>query len=157
MLAGFRWAEIRESLNGDEGVLDTTETIWDPVGGIKTNNLYGFQIGADAILLQRGCWTLDGIVKAGIFDNHAEQLTFSSNPEEPFSISDSTNHTAFLGEVGLQAKCQVTDCLTLKAGYQVLWFDGIALAPAQLTNISGIDTAGTIIFQGANAGLEYKF
>ena len=43
-----------------------------------TNNLYGFQIGADGKLLERGRFSIDGLVKAGIFDNNAEQTPKSA-------------------------------------------------------------------------------
>ena len=50
---------------------------WEPPfwNGTTTNNLYGFQIGADGKILERGRFSIDGLVKAGIFDNNAEQTT----------------------------------------------------------------------------------
>ena len=48
------------------------------------------------------------------------------------SASASTNHAAFVGETGLQCKYQVTDALLLRAGYEVIWLEGVALAPGQI-------------------------
>ena len=94
-----------------------------------TNNLYGFQIGADGKLLERGRFSIDGLVKAGIFDNNAEESTEISDAKQQRPASASTNHAAFVGETGLQCQYQVTKGLLLKAGYEVIWLQGVALAP----------------------------
>lgn len=158
MLAGFRWVELRENLDG--GVLvPTLEPFWNTT---TKNNLYGFQIGTDAKLWERCRFSIDGLVKAGVFDNHAEhRSTIPSGTD--VSVSDSTNHTAFLGEVGLQAKYQVTCNLTLRAGYEAIWIEGVALAPGQIqetrfrTEETGINTSGGVFYHGATAGFEYSF
>ena len=51
------------------------------LSGIHTtrNNLYGFQIGADGKLFERGRFSIDGLVKAGIFDNDAERRPASAS------------------------------------------------------------------------------
>jgi hypothetical protein len=98
MLAGFRWLELRENLNYGRLYEGVTPPIFYSDWDTNTkNNLYGFQIGADGVILDRGCFSLDGLVKAGIFGNHAEQSTIAGSG--PFLAS--TNHAAFLGEVGL--------------------------------------------------------
>ena len=98
-----------------------------------TNNLYGFQIGADGKILERGRFSIDGLVKAGIFDNNAEQTTaVSVIAKQVRSASASTNHAAFVGETGLQCKYQVTKRLLLRAGYEAIWLQGVALAPGQI-------------------------
>ncbi len=165
MLAGFRWAELRENFSGGS-IFDST---FETIGEVKTNNnLYGFQIGADAKLLERGCFSVDGLVKAGIYNNHAEHnATFTVHDEISSQINyrgfASTNHTAFIGEIGLQGSYQVTCNLTLRAGYMLMWLDGVALAPDQLelfdmqTLETSIDTKDTVFYHGATAGLEYKF
>ncbi len=150
MLAGFRWAELREDFVGGR-VLDSE---FLPTGDVKTNNdLYGFQVGADARLWECGCFSVNGLGKAGIYGNHAAQT--SAFAEDVFRAS--TNHTAFIGELGLQARYQVTRRLALRAGYELLWLDGVAIAPAQLDNIIGIDSNATVFYHGATAGLEFSF
>jgi hypothetical protein len=160
LLAGFRWAELREDLNG--GILSPLfESFWDTS---TQNDLYGFQIGAEAILFQRCRFSIDGLLKAGIYGNHAQQLSSGTDYEYGFARgSASTNRTAFLGQVGLQCKYQVTDCLTFRAGYEAMWIDGVALAPGQIdvtnlyTNEIGIDTNGSVFLHGATVGFEYSF
>ncbi len=40
-----------------------------------TNNLYGFQIDADGKIFEHGCFSTGQLVKAGIFDNNAQEST----------------------------------------------------------------------------------
>ncbi len=90
---------------------------------------------------------------------------------ELYDESASANRVAFLGEIGLQCKYQVAKGLWLKAGYEAIWLQGVALAPAQVretfsqapspTDVSvqalGVDCGSGVFFHGATAGLEYSF
>jgi opacity protein-like surface antigen len=141
-------------------VPSTMEYFWNTN---TKNNLYGFQIGADANIWEWGCFSIDGLVKAGVFCNHAEQTSTIIDTQITSSGSSSTNHTAFLGEIGLQCKYQVTCNLTLRAGYEALWIQGVALAPGQIqesnfaTEQFGINTNSGVFYHGATAGFEYNF
>jgi Putative beta barrel porin-7 (BBP7) len=159
MLAGFRWVELRENLDGAV-IPSLMESFWNTN---TKNNLYGFQIGADGKILDRGCFSIDGLVKAGIFGNSAEQTTLAVSQNDSGVYSAATTHTAFLGEVGLQCKYRVTCNLTLRAGYEALWLQGVALAPAQiqesyvLQDTVGINSNSGVFYHGATAGFEYSF
>lgn len=167
MLAGFRWVNLGEELVGS---LPPERAV--PFWETKTrNNLYGLQIGGDWKILNRGRFSMDGLVKVGVFDNNAQETTVVSIYRTLYSGSAATNHFAFLGELGLQGKYQLTEKLLLKAGYEVLWLDGVALAPSQipdtfchgtpLTDVYvrslGIDSSSGLFFHGVTAGLEYAF
>jgi hypothetical protein len=131
-----------------------------------TNNLYGVQLGADVKLLERGRFSLDGLVKAGLFANRAEQWTGVSMEKRIFPSQAAADHAAFASEIGLQVKYRVSEGLAVKVGYRALWLAGVALAPGQVeataTTRSSV-TALTVncgshaLFQGATAGLEYSF
>jgi hypothetical protein len=159
MLAGFRWLELRENLAGA-----LSPTPLSPFWNTDTkNNLYGFQIGADGLIWDRGCFSIDGLLKAGVFGNHAEQTTGVNSGGILGMYDASTNHTSFLGEVGLQCKYQVTCSLTLRAGYEAIWLQGVALAPGQIlesnvpAGVVGINSNSGVFYHGATAGLEYSF
>ncbi|MGD0653291.1 MAG: BBP7 family outer membrane beta-barrel protein [Thermoguttaceae bacterium] len=168
MLAGFRWINLGENLVGalEPPTVRTEAPFWN---GTTTNNLYGFQIGADGKLFERGCFSIDGLVKAGIFDDNAEQTTAVSVIfKQVRSASASTNHAAFVGETGLQCKYQVTKHLLLRAGYEVIWLQGVALAPAQVqenyitaspiaVQALGVNCNNGVFYHGATAGFEYSF
>ena len=113
-----------------------------------TNNLYGVQIGADVKMLEFGRLSVDGLIKAGLFDNYVEQSTGVSLQKVVNQSQATTNHAAFASEASLQLKYQLTKGLALKVGYEALWLDGVALAPGQiqetltLTNVRALGVNG---------------
>ena len=169
MLAGFRWMSLGEHLVGTLSPLPSELAGWHFWNTTTTNNLYGLQIGADGKIFERGRFSIDGLVKAGIFDNNAEQTTeISVKDKEQRSASASTNAAAFVGETGLQCKYQVTERLFLKLGYEAMWLQGVALAPGQIQETStdmnaktmqvlGVNSGSGVFYHGATAGLEYSF
>jgi hypothetical protein len=189
ILAGLRWFQLNDDLVGDLTPADATVPSWKKTcptcdiysitpgvpAGIyppfwntsTTNDLYGLQVGADGKMLELGRFTLGGLMKAGIYDDHAGQSTTVSMAKVLYeSRSAMTDHAAFVGEARLQLKYQIIKGLAVKAGYEVLWFDGVALAPRQIqqtsataagANAFGVDCRSSALFQGATAGLEYSF
>jgi hypothetical protein len=168
MLAGFRWANVSEQL---QGTLPPQRAV--PFWNTETkNNLYGFQIGAEGKLLERGRFSLGCVVKAGLSGNHAEETTTVSIYRILFQETASTDHAAFVGDIGVQCKYQVTQRLSFRAGYQAIWLQGIALAPAQIpetyshiailpqdiyVQALGVNSGSGVFYHGATAGLEYSF
>ena len=187
MLAGFRWLQLNDNLQGTLTPPDQTAPTWksacsgcnifqitpgDPAGNYPpfwntntTNNLYGVQIGVNGKILELGRFSLDGLIKFGLFENHAGQSTGVSLQKVVYPSQATTNHAAFVSEAGLQLKYQVNRGLALKAGYEALWLDGVALAPGQiqetltLSNVRalGVNSSSSVLFQGATFGLEYSF
>ncbi|MGA2069620.1 MAG: BBP7 family outer membrane beta-barrel protein [Thermoguttaceae bacterium] len=167
MPAGFRWVDLSEDL---QGTLPPERAVpfWDTR---TSNNLYGFQIGEDWRISSRGCFSMDGLMKAGIFDNSAVENTGVSIYRTVYGESASTNQAAFLGEIALQCKYQVTERLSLTAGYGAIRLQGVALAPAQIAETLchgrpvtdvyvralGVDSGCGVFFHGATVGLEYAF
>jgi hypothetical protein len=100
--------------------------------------------------------------------NHASETTEVSIAKVVYDSGASTNHLAFVGEVGLQCKYQVTNMIALKLGYEALWVTGISLAPGQIhetysnsaptsVNALGVSSNSHVLFHGASAGLELSF
>ena len=64
------------------------------------------------------------------------------------------------GHIGNVASVAVTDHLRLRAGYQMMFIESVALAPVQLpaTNLGGgaarVDMSGNLFYHGAAAGME---
>ncbi len=194
VLAGFRWLQLNDKLLGDLTPADLTAPTWKdncylvnppqcnifqitagntPAGNYPpfwvtstTNNLYGVQIGLDGKIWELGRFSLGGLIKVGVFDNNAEQSTGVSMQKVVYPSQATTNHAAFVSEAGLQLKYKVDNGLTLKVGYEALWFAGVALAPGQIQETSttpssvqalGVNCGSNVLFQGATAGLEYSF
>jgi len=163
LLAGFRWVQLSENLQGSLVPSEGFPPFWNTS---TTNNLYGLQIGADGKIWERGRFSLNGLIKAGAYVNHAQESTGVSIFKVVRPSYTATNDAAFVGEIGLQCKYQVSKWLALKAGYEALWLEGVALAPGQIqetyltppaaVNALGVKTSG-VFFHGATAGLEYSF
>jgi len=168
MLAGVRWVNLWENLQGTIEPSDRTSPFWDTT---TRNNLYGIQLGEDWIIFNRGRFSIHGLVKAGIFDNSADETSGVSIFRTVHWESASTNQLAFLGEIGLQCKCQLTQNLLLKIGYEAMCLQGVALAPGQIPETQsdivsfrdvsvralGINSGSGVFYHGATAGLEYAF
>ena len=154
VLAGFRWVEISDVLSTDIG------------GGAShsvnvNNHLYGFQFGGQALLLHRGRFSIDAVVKAGVYSNQADQSTNTTGiggALPAFSVRDS--NVAFVGELGVTGAYRINDCWTIRGGYQAIWVDGIALAPDQIddsdlvTGAATLDTSGHPIYHGFTLAAE---
>jgi hypothetical protein len=169
LLAGFRWINLSEELLGTLPP-ERTVPFWDTE--VK-NNLYGFQIGAEGELLKRGRFSIGGVGKAGLFDNRAEETTTVSIFRILFAESDSTDHVAFVDEIGVHCKYQLTQRLSLRAGYEAIWLQGIALAPGQISETVihgsghlpqeiyiqplGVSCGSGVFYHGATAGVEFSF
>ena len=160
-LVGFRWVEFYDDYFA-HGVESTASMPFSHA--INTHNhLYGFQIGEDAILFERnGRLRMDGFAKIGIFHNAADQ---NSNLIDPASFGELSvvangSHTAFLCELGLIGSYRFSQHVALRGGYQIMWIEGVALAPGQIpvTNLiagtADIATSGGLFYHGATAGLE---
>jgi len=143
---------------------------YGPFWQAKTqNNLYGGQIGVDAKLLEVGRFSIDALIKVGVFNNAATQSAVVSMGKLPYPTQASANRAAFVSEAALQAKYQLTKGLAFKLGYEALWLDGVALAPGQIretyttalpavtARALGVNTGSNVLFQGATAGLESSF
>jgi hypothetical protein len=168
LLAGFRWLELNDKLLGTLSPAGIFPPFWNTS---TVNNLYGAQIGVNGKILELGRFSLGGLIQIGIFDDNAGQSTGVSLQKEVYPSKASANHAAFVSEAGVQLKYQVSNGLALKAGYEALWLDGVALAPGQIQETIatehlpppstmrtlGINCGSGVLFQGFTAGFEYSF
>jgi hypothetical protein len=188
VLAGIRWFQLNDTLQGTLTPTDQTAPAWKttcptcnlfqltpdgPIGNLPpfwnagtTNNLYGVQLGLDAKLAEFGRFSLGGRITVGLFDNIAEQSAGVSIRKVVYPTKATVNGAAFVSDASLQLRYRVMDGLSLKAGYEVLWLAGIALAPGQIDETyaapSGVralsvNHGSNVLFQGATFGLEYSF
>jgi len=167
----FEWFGGFRYLNLDEELNILAQRIQN--GGVEegsynlrtANHLYGAQLGARL----RRSWSVFGweaTGKAGIFGNDAQtnqSVTDFPDYQLPGRTAWSRNGTvAFLGEVNLSALCRLTDVWNLRAGYNAIWIEGVALAPDQLDfNFAAaprtIDNGGGMFLHGVNLGLEARW
>lgn len=161
-LAGFRYFNLNEVFEIRSSDFDSGTSKWRT----KThNNLIGGQIGA-GYNWQCGRFGLDFLGKAGLYGNGARLQTEMgdfNNTTVLRNFTDNETITAFIGELNLQGTYCVTDWFLLRAGYRILWLEGVALAPNQL-DFSDSPTAGSSIIDksglylyGFNVGGEVRW
>jgi hypothetical protein len=164
-LAGFRYLSLREKLviNGQRnevgGVENANYDVW------SSNDLYGGQLGARWRVCHGG-WSWEATAKGGVFANSENEkqqfIDFPNFPLRPL-VSGSGSTTSFVGELNLTGIYQINNVWGIRAGYNLMWIEGVALAPDQLdfsfTSTSGsqIERNGGIFLQGANIGLEARW
>ncbi|MBI2480296.1 MAG: BBP7 family outer membrane beta-barrel protein [Planctomycetia bacterium] len=134
------------------------------------NQLWGFQLGAEALLWDGGSVRLQSTVKAGVFYNDLDlttvggdkvstdpitMVTTSFDPDSSFS----TGHISYFGEMNLELAYRVGLHWSIRVGYAAMWMDGVALVPDQFNNFnlqSGFGTFnyGTVLYHGSYVGFE---
>ncbi len=138
------------------------------------NQLTGFQLGGDYWVNVVPGLQLGVESKGGIFGNHAEvesQIFANSIPGASEHLQD--GRTAYLGELVASAVYRLSYSWSVKASYNLLYVDNVALAPENfntrdLNNALGsgtgaftmnrhpfIDTDGEVLYQGWSIGGEY--
>jgi hypothetical protein len=161
-LAGFRYVELNE--NGLAVLQDIGPGLNLVNYGIGADNhLWGFQLGADALLLQRGRFSLEAVGKAGIYGNNCgNRVSITQQVGPSFASNAGDNHTAFVGELGAAGLFALNSHLALRVTYQLMWVDGVALASDQAAvsdpafGLATVDTGATAFYHGSFMGLEYK-
>ncbi len=162
-LVGFRYLNLGEQI--DVASFDSAEST-STYSAKTDNNLFGVQLGTR----WRWCrdrWSWETTGKAGIFGNDVRQsqAPLIDFPDFVFRTARSSSGTrvAFVGELNLTGIYQLTDCWGLRAGYNLLWIEGLALAPDQI-DFTNIPTSGTALvagngafYHGVNVGLEGRW
>lgn len=166
MLAGFRYFEFN-----DDFLASATAPVVEEMYEIDADNqMYGFQVGGDAELINRGGpFHIDSLVRLGVFYNNADQSTYAPAltpliPATVDRISARADDAVFMAEIGLRGVFELSNDLSIYGGYHILWLDGIALAPDQIPvtdmlapGSASLDTGGTLYFHGATVGLQASF
>jgi len=167
---GFRYLSVAERLR-----IDAQRDLEQTGGGIGTesgyydissrNNLFGPQIGARVRRWDsRLGWEATG--KVGIFYNDAQQyqeiIDFPDFELRPWT-GGSGSAVAYMGEFNVTGLFRLNDVWNLRAGYNVMWIGGLALAPDQLDFSADIeagqrlDRTGGILLHGVNLGIEARW
>ena len=166
LMVGAFWAGLEEQAS-----LNVTCCEGDPPSPYRvqsSSNLIGGQIG----LRRRTDWrrfALEGTAKVGLAGNVLSQssgpITSTLAPgviyRDPTSAS--AGSVGLLSMLNLTAVYRLTDHWGLRAGYNLIWLDGLALAPDQwdFTNTADSGTSlvggGCLFLHGANLGVERRW
>jgi len=172
-MAGVRYVRLREDLLYATRVNAHTDPITSLPRGPAlmdysvrtTNHLVGFQLGGDLFASLLPGLLVGGDLKAGIYGNHARQNTTISatnlNPAVREKVTD--NDVSLVAEAGASVVYQITPWLSLKGGYELLYLDGVALAPENFNanapfggpRSTFVNDNGNVFYHGFTAGLEW--
>jgi hypothetical protein len=163
VLAGFRYLNWHENLNT---AFDTASPL--PSGSVNqvyhtSNNLFGFQTGGDWKHSFGNGFGIELGSKVGVYGAHTEMDGTATVPGlGALPTSAASSRASFVGEFGLIGTYNLTTYLKFRAGYQVMWVEGIALAPDQVNpaNFLGsasVNNRGGVFLHGAVAGLELQW
>lgn len=164
-LLGFRWAGLNEA-----AALNFSPS-GNPGAGLysvrSTTNLFGTQVGSRGrIVWDR--WAMEGWAKVALMGSGMSQsqapiqnsiLDFQERPARSASASG----VGFVGDLNLSATYRLTDTWGLRAGYNLIWLSGVALAPDQFdfstppAGGSRLVGNGSVFLNGANLGLEARW
>ena len=161
-ICGVRWLEWAESFS-----LNTTSgPIFNDNWSSRTvNNLYGGQIGIDALLYSNSWLHVESVLKGGAYWNDAlsRQIYQANGVGTEVSAYDTPSPAAFVGELGFTGVLPLTSCLDFRFGYLVFWLQGIAQPTRQLSlpvSTTGdplvLQDGGTVV-QGLTLGLEGRW
>ena len=156
LLGGLRWLELEDAFQvaGD--------TPYSPFASSVRghNHLYGFQVGGDFRPLDpQRPFQIDVLGKAGIYGNAAGMNNDYADLRN-VSASAVAGQCAFVGELAVTASYRFTAHLAAQGGIELLWIDGVALAPRQTattdfaTGTAAVDASGSLFCDGASVGLE---
>jgi len=141
------------------------------------NNLIGFQGGVKYDIWQFGRrFSLQGFMNGGVYYNRAKWSNLMKTTETQFTADDTTtpatdeesttqvttsnlniieeSNIAYVGEASLTAVCRLNKCWACRAGYQVLYIDGLHLAEDAYLD-TGVGER-SLIFHGWHAGVECR-
>lgn len=153
MISGFRMIELQSDL--------FTDLVGSSHHVNANNHLYGYQLGGDWRFFSGYHLDLSTWLKAGVYGNAADQSTDIVNvggAVPNFGVAG--GRAAFVGELGVAGAYRWNGWLAARAGYQLLWFDGVAMAPDQIpvsnvaTGVAALDTSKTLLYHGGFMGLE---
>jgi hypothetical protein len=160
-LAGFRYIELDEQLRAElADAVTPSPTVTHSIG--TQNRLYGAQLGADVLILQRGGLQVNTIFKGALFHNSSQHASILDTGVIQVDAAGTADRAALLVECSLTARYELTECLSLRGGYTILALDEVTLASDQLSstnflNGTGVDGTGNVFYHGGLLGLELAF
>lgn len=162
-LVGARYLRIHEQFNFvGEAVFPAAVT--NDLRVNTENDLYGMQIGIQALCLKTTRWWLDVDLKGGIYNNSTSVLTDFQQTGSPGGGGfDERDRTAWVGDISVALNWQMTPNCAFRVGYQGIFINGLALAPDNaianadliLTDTARLDDGGELAYHGPTIGLVW--
>jgi len=164
-IGGFRWANLQ-----DAAVLAIPPKMSPQPSTYSVNatsNLFAAQVGTRGRMAFEQ-WALEGWMKIGIAGtalSQSQSIFDATKPPKPYRepMASDTAGMGMIADMNLSAIYRFNDVWGLRAGYNLMWLTGVALAPdqwnfaASRTAGTAIDGTGSVFLSGANLGLEARW
>ena len=171
LIGGFRWFQWGETFQSNASTAGAPA--FDTIGINCINDLYGYQIGFDSLLLSTNWLRVEGLMKGGAYYNRARQATsvvVPLPPDPPYTAGATVggDTASFVGELGITGVMPISRNLDFRVGYLALWVQGLT-QPTNVYRTSPIDTStvpfaapaldmtGSTVLQGLTMGLEGRW
>jgi hypothetical protein len=156
-MVGVRYVNVEEDFFF--GSIDANNDIG--VFSIETDNhMFGPQLGIE-MLYPLGRWSFDSMLKGALFANVGESNVFLSNAGiVQFDNFVEDVEFGALIEYGMYMRYSLTERVSVRAGYEILWVYGPGLVTEQASNpIHGATGAsfvgqGDVFYHGGTLGVE---
>ncbi len=165
-IVGFRYIGVEESSSININCCVNTTDTSIPYAVQTQNNMFGAQVGR-RLRWTWERWAIETWGKAGILGNSQQAISaplvdYTGFQQRP-GYSTWGSCVGFVGDINLSTIYRLTDVWGIRAGYNLIWIDGLALAPNQY-NFGVNDGAGSalvsgggVFMNGANLGLEARW
>jgi hypothetical protein len=127
----------------------------------ESNQLIGWQIGARSWLNVTPRWRLFATPRFGLFANKITQL------QHACMVLDMTSHKtdlALLGQLDVGTSYQILPCVSLFVSYRAMGWAGVANSDDNITrtftsfpDMANINSSGSLILHGWQAGVQWQF
>lgn len=164
-LFGFRGLSLDEGFIFDSAGSLTSDEETTPLSGRAAyrthNDMFGVQAGA-TLTVRKHRLRWGATVKAAPMINWSDQFTdiftLQSADYQGYAANDGA---AFMGEVNFFADYRLSPRITVRAGYDLAWLVGVALAPEQvdyrLPELPSVNDNGRVFFQGLTLGFDAQW
>lgn len=158
LLAGVRSLQISENMDFSDAGSNANAAYTSQAG----NRLFGFQLGAEAVLPARGYGRFFAVGKYGIYNDRFRIGAQAASGGSLIHVQVVDDMVSYVGELNAGFEVTTLPRLTLRFGYQLLWINNAALAVDQLNQFSIFTNDGTVrksnpVYNGGFIGLVFTF
>ena len=164
-LIGVRYMKIEEEFGYYTESPLPGEGAENQVDVATDNNMIGPQLGAMAQFLVHDRAWIDVEIKGALLFSEARNRTIADlwGEEATVTTRGSEDSTAFLGDLSVNLNYQFAPSLTVRAGYNAFWLDGVALASENfnsnvdmlLKGPAQVNHDGRVVYHGPSLGIVY--
>lgn len=165
---GMRYMRVEEEFGYFTRSTRPVPNTYNQVDVATDNNMIGPQLGAMAQFLVHDRAWIDVEIKGALLFSEARNTTYADlyGGEAIRSIATtrgSEDSTAFLGDLSVNLNYQFAPSLTVRAGYNAFWLDGVALATQNfnsdvdmlLNGPARVNHDGRVVYHGPSLGIVY--